>query len=93
MSHGIEGTEEALVAVLQLGLMLWKSFHDGFQIGDLADLWDIYKNDEDFNIAMREAFEGYQNIPHEIKDLQLEEAMQLSGVMLKYLPKYLQAIR
>ena len=92
-THGIKETEEALEAVLLLGLMFWKSFHDGFQISDLAVMWDTYKNDENFNEAMQTAFEGYKKIPSEIKDLQLEEAVALSGVMINYLPKYLRVIK
>ena len=91
--HGIKETEEALEAILLLGLMFWKSFHDGFQVDDLGALWDTYKHDDDFNEAMGNAFDGYKNIPAEVKDLQLDEAIALSAVMMKYLPKYLNAIK
>ena len=91
--HGIKETEEALEGILLLGLMFWKSFHDGFQVSDIGELWDTYKNDEKFNEVMAQAFEGYKKIPSEVKDLQLEEAIALSGVMMSYLPKYLKVIK
>jgi hypothetical protein len=91
--HGIKETEEALEGVLKLGLVLWKSFHDGVQITDVADLWDKYQNDDEFKNALAEAFEGYGKIPAEVNDLSLDEVMGLTGVMVKYLPKYLNALR
>jgi len=93
MSHGIHETEEALEGILQLGLVLWKTFHDGFQISDIGEIWEVFRNDHEFTDAMKNAFDGYKKIPSEVKDLQIEEAVALSGVMLKYLPKYLQAIK
>ena len=92
-THGIKETEEGLEGVLLLGLMFWRRFHDGFQIADIGAMWDIYKNDPEFCDAMQEAFDGYRKIPNEIKDLQLSEVMQLSAVMMNYLPKYLHVIK
>lgn len=91
--HGIKETEEALEGILALGLVLWKSFHDGFQVSDIAKLWSVYQNDSEFNAALARAFEGYQKVPAEVQDIDLEEVMILSGVMAKYLPKYLHALK
>lgn len=91
--QGIKETEEAIVGILKLGLVLWKAFHDGFQFGDVADLWIAFQEDDEFKEALVSAYEGYRNIPDEIGDLSIDEMVDLTGVMLTYLPKYLHAIK
>ena len=92
-THGIKETEEALQGILMLGLLFWKTFHDGFQMTDIGTMWDTYRNDQAFCDAMKLAYEGYQKIPDEVRDLQLEEALELSTVMISYLPKYLHLLK
>jgi hypothetical protein len=89
---GIKETEEALEGILKLGLVMWKTFHDGFQMGDITDLWIAFQEDEEFKETLLNAFEGYKAIPDEIGDISIDEVVALSGVMIKYLPRYLHAI-
>lgn len=66
---GTKELEEAVVGVLETGLVAFQEFKDGI---DLRDFADIAGNDEWRN-AMAEAVKGATAIPDEAKDLSTAE--------------------
>ena len=93
MHEGIQETTEAIEGILELGLVLWRTFGDGAQLKDIADIMDLYKNDPEFIAKMAAAYDGYKKISSEIKDLEAEEIVALGGLMLSYVPRYLAELK
>lgn len=91
MSVGIMEVKEALVGVNEVAVLIASKFKDGVQFSDFAAFWDAFKNDADFKAKMEAAYNGYQNIPEEVKDLDLAEGLELAMVQIQYVPKLVKA--
>jgi hypothetical protein len=89
----IKETEEALLAVNILSIYLIKQFKDGVQISDFMDLYSKIMSDDDFKSKMMDAYQGVQNIPAELKDLDLQEIIKLTSLQLSFLPEIIDAIK
>jgi len=66
---GTKELEEAIVGVLETGVVAFTEFKDGFDFGDIAR---IVGNDE-WQEAMSAALKGMSAIPAEARDLSAEE--------------------
>jgi hypothetical protein len=89
----IKETEEALVAVNALSILLIKLFRDGIQFSDFTELYSKIMADDEFRGRMKEAYQGIQNVPAELRDLDLEETIKLTSLQLKFLPEIIDAIK
>jgi hypothetical protein len=94
MAGGINETKELLVAVDELALFLISVLKDGFKASeDIPAIIAKLSKDEEFVAVMKKAVEGIANVPAEIKDLQIEEVVELVQLELAYVPKFLNAIK
>lgn len=91
MSVGIKETKEALIGVNEVAVLIASKFKDGVQFGDFAAFWEAFKNDAEFKAKMEAAYNGYQAIPEEVKDLDVGEGLELAMVQIQYIPKLLAA--
>ena len=87
MSVGIKETKEALVGVNEVALLLAKQLKDGAQFSDFISFYNDYVGNADFKAKLQAAWEGYNAIPDEVKDLDLGEVIELASVEITYVPK------
>lgn len=93
MKHGIKETKEGIVGLMEVLILLTERFHDGAQISDFAAIWGKLQNDPDFQAKLMAAYDGAQQIPSEMGDLDLEEGIELAGLVLAYLPRIVTALK
>lgn len=90
---GIKETTEALVAFNEITIFLITRFKDGVDLADFGAIWDKITKDEEFKEMLSKAYEGYEQIPLELEDIDFKEGVSLSNMQLEYLPKILEAIK
>lgn len=74
---GIKESKEALHGILVLGAFIAKRAKDGLGADDAAALASALMGDEAFQGALKDAVDGIQSVPAELKDLSAEEAVEL----------------
>jgi hypothetical protein len=87
---GIKETKEALVGVNEVSLALMIQFKDGVQATDFPELYAKIVADKEFEAKVKAAYDNYKAIPEEVKDLDPGEALELAGVQLEYVPKFVE---
>jgi len=91
--YGIEETKEVLVASNELGLVIAKHVKDGPQATDIAAIaMELFGSDA-FKLALVKAIENVKQVPAEVKDIDLEEGLELAKLQLQYIPKFLEALK
>jgi hypothetical protein len=84
MDRGIKESKELMEGVMILSLLLFDRFKDGFQMDDMGAVFKALGEDP----KIVEAFKGLSELPHEFKDLSLEEGFELARVVLEHVPKF-----
>jgi hypothetical protein len=79
---GIKESKELLKGVVVLSAILIEKLKDGFQVSDLPTILSRLGYDND----VRAALDGIGAIPSELKDLSLEESMELAMTLLSGAP-------
>lgn len=87
--HGIKETKEALIALNEIGLFFALQFKDGVQASDFTALYDKIVTDHDFKLKLLAAYENYNQIPHEVKDIDVGEGLELVKVQTEYAQLYI----
>lgn len=90
---GVKETKEMIVGINEVGLVLMGGFKDGVQFSDFASFWSTYQNDANFKLVLQAAWDNYQAIPAEIKDIDVGEGLELAAVQLEYVPKMLDILK
>ena len=85
--QGIKETKEMLVGVNEVSIFLISLFKDGLDLEDFSDIWNKLTCDEDFKKKIENAYEGCTKIPAEIKDLSVEEGMELLKIQADLVTK------
>ncbi len=84
----IVDTKELLIGVNELALEIIKQTKDGLQIGqDLASIFARFQNDPVFAEKLTVAVKGISNVSAEIKDLSVQEGIELASIQLQYIPE------
>ena len=86
---GVVETDEAVVAVNEISLLLVRRFKDGVDMGDFLAMWDKLQNDTEFKAKVAEGFDKYDKIPAEISDIDGGEGIELINRQISYLPSFL----
>ncbi len=87
--HGIKETMELLKGIDALIVLFIKQFKDGFQVEDLAQILAAMAINPEF----KDALAGIKKLPEEVKDIDLEEGLELGMFLLKNVPKYIEAAK
>lgn len=74
----VKETKEAVIALVKLGKVLTELAKDGIDWKDGAALASKIVSDEAFRSALVAAAEGAAAIPAELKDIKLEEGIELA---------------
>jgi hypothetical protein len=93
MSEGIKELKELLVAVNEVSLVLVKLLKDGIQLSDGMELVGKLVGDEEFKSKLAAAVEGITKLPAEIKDLDLQEGLELATVEIAFIPALVAALK
>ena len=86
---GIKQTRELLEGVLELGVILAEALKDGAQLEDVTLILTTLLNNEKVKLALRDV----SSIGGELKDISVEEGIELSMVAITYVPKILSALK
>jgi hypothetical protein len=89
--HGVQETKEALVAINEIALFLAVRFKDGLGADDAVALYNKIVSDHDFKAKLFLAYDNYQKIPQEIKDIDAGEGLELVQVQVEYVNKFITA--
>jgi hypothetical protein len=90
---GIVDTKELLVGVNELTLEIIKQTKDGLQVGkDLAAIFVRWQEDPVFQEKLTVAVKGISNVSAEIKDLSVQEGIELASIQLQYIPEIFKLI-
>ena len=89
----IQESQEALIAVNSLAILLIKQFRDGIQLTDFVELYAKILSNAEVKEKMQAAYEGVSKIPSEMKDIDFREIIQLSSLQLSFLPEMIEAIK
>ncbi|HRT83935.1 MAG TPA: hypothetical protein P5523_04790 [Bacteroidales bacterium] len=90
----IKETKEALIGLNELALVIAVRLKDGFQVvEDISAVVAKLMSDAEFQAKLQAAYENIGAIPEEIKDLQLNEVIELVGVQVGYVPKFVEALK
>ena len=83
---GIEDVKNLLKAVKVLALYIIDRARDGVAVDDLLNLFIKLQTDAEFLRTLTQAFAGIKNVGAEIKDLQLQEVIELASLLISYVP-------
>jgi hypothetical protein len=84
---GIAESKEALVALLVLGKFVAERAKDGLDLADAAELVKKFVLDEEFKAVVEAGVKGLEAIPAELGDIDLQEAVELIGLLVGALKK------
>jgi hypothetical protein len=90
---GIQETKELLVAVDEVALQLVKGFKKGGAFGTFGEFFNALQNDPAFKAALEAAWDKHNQIPAELADLSMMEMLELGGLELSYVPKFIDALK
>jgi hypothetical protein len=90
--EGIKETQEALIAVDEIALLLVSRFKDGVGIDDFAAVWAKLSTDQELMDKMKAGWENVNRVPAEVADIDLGEAVGLVMTEIAYVPKFIAAI-
>lgn len=92
-AKGIKETKEALVGALAIVKVAAEVLKDGAQLSDLVDGFSKLNSDPEKKALIEQALAGIQELPAEIKDIDLKEGAELAGVLIKELPALIDAFK
>ena len=84
---GISESKEALVALLVLGKFVAERAKDGLDLADAVELVKKFVLDEEFKGVLESGVKGLDAIPAELGDIDLQEAVELIGLLVSALKK------
>lgn len=91
---GVQNIEEILVASNEIGLVVAKHAKDGLQLAkDVPSIVAEVLASDALKGALSKAVEGAGSVIAEGKDISVAEAVQLVGVQVAYVPKYLEVLK
>lgn len=89
----VKELKEAMVGMNELVIFLMMRFKDGMGMDDISAIWAKFRDDEDFKAKMMAAYDGWQAIPGEIKDIDMMETFDLVKTQIDFVPKIMEAMR
>lgn len=91
--EGIKEVKEAVVALNELTIFVAGRVKDGVGVDDAMALVSKLMTDEAFKAKIAAALESAEKIPAELKDISLQEGIELAGLQMGYLPQLVEAFK
>ncbi len=92
-AKGIKETKELLKGVFELAKVSSGVLKDGVQVQDLVDGYMKLASDPEKKAAIEAAMGGIQEVPAEVQDIKLAEALELGIFVFQELPALLEAFK
>lgn len=90
----IKETKEAIIGVNEVALLLILRLKDGIQlVEDISAIVGKLMSDAEFQEKLHAAYDNIKLVPEEIKDIQINEVIELVGLQSTYVPKILDALK
>lgn len=92
----MEGTKEIREAIeggLNLTIAILEELADGVQLSDAIAIFSKLQNNASLRQSLVDAADNISKVPAEIQDLDMQESIALTMVLLPYIPKLLAAIQ
>ena len=90
---GIKETQEMLDALNEITIFLMRRFRDGVQFEDFTAFYAEIISDPDMKDLMLKAFDGYEQIPGEVDDIDVSEACALSCQQIGFIPRIIGSLK
>jgi len=90
---GIKETREMLQAFNELVIFFVGRFKDGVQFEDFTAFYADIISNEEMKDMMLLAFDRYDQIPAEVKDIDVYEACTLLSDQIAYIPRIVDALK
>jgi len=90
---GIKETKEVLVAINSLSLLIVKKLKDGIQVQDGIEIAQALFSDGEIKSAIQFASDKISEVPAEIKDLDVNEGIELGMYQAMQIPKFIEALK
>lgn len=90
---GIKETKEVLVALNSLSLLIVKKLKDGIQVQDGIEIAQALFSDGEIKSAVQAASDKISEVPAEIKDLDINEGIELGMYQAMQVPKFVEALK
>jgi len=87
----IKNTKEILVAANEIGLVVAQALKDGAQMSDAMVV--VGKIMGDLQGKVGAAISGASEVPAEIKDISVNEVVELVALQLEYVPKFVNVLK
>jgi len=87
----IKNTKEILVAANEIGLVVAQALKDGAQMSDVMIV--VGKIMGDLQGKVGAAISGASEVPAEIKDISVNEVVELVALQLEYVPKFVNVLK
>lgn len=93
MEKSVKETKEVLVAVGDLAVLLVEVLKDGVQISDALKIADALMKRPELLIELKAALDGIEEVPAELKDISLDEGIELAKVSAEIVKKVVAAAK
>lgn len=87
--QGIKELKEVIEALMEISLRMGSVLKDGYQPSDLALIFQLFAKDEILKKKISEAYDGISKVGAELKDMDPKEGIELSIVLLQFIPKFI----
>lgn len=93
MEKSVKETKEVLVLVGDLAALLVEVLKDGVQIADALKIADALMKKPELVIELKAAVAGIEEVPAELKDISLDEGVELAKVAAEVVKKVVAAAK
>jgi hypothetical protein len=90
---GIKETKEIMIALNELLIFFLKRFKDGVQYSDFIAFYREIVADPEMKALITKAYEGYNKVPSEVIDIDVNEACELLFDQIAIIPKIVEALK
>ena len=90
---GIKETREVIQAFNELVIFFLGRFKDGVQFEDFTAFYSDIISNPDMKDLMLRAFSNYDQIPAEVKDIDVYEACQLLSDQVAFIPRIVESLK
>ena len=73
-------------------LILIKRLKDGLGMDDVSFMIGL-ANDEEFKMVLKQGLQDIKNVPAEIKDIDLNEGLQIATTLIASVPQFVLALK
>ena len=90
---GIVETEQALKAINSIGIVAVELFSDGVSFSDAIDFYNKIIVDEKMKKVITDAYDNFEKIPNEVRNIGISEGASLAQTQLSYIPMFIEKLK